>query len=774
VIYDNGSPPEAGIDPNPNAKAEAEKEDSTRVRVGTSTTTTVPIPTTAQGQGSDANEASTNTTLHFADLLEKELYSVDGTASTNNATANGESPIPGAMTIQEDRRAEVTGNGSTSAQNLDLGTGNIGGGYDGYELAGLDLTKEIYSLVDTPTTPTVWRKSISVPASLAQQPDEYLCTSLPLEREYQTIQTFIPRASTEYVHHMVIYSCPNEPQPRNPMKGVTREGKEVDVWNCKHGGEGICPGNTYGGRNQNIVYAWAKGAERFDTSESDSGFVVGSRAGLNSPYLVLQSHFLTIGSNDTQDEAAEVEMVFSSKYPEKILSVDLFANSIFSLEPNKEEVDVQTKCCLKGSGSADLFAYRVHAHNYARNISLAIANESIVAGDPQLPNSFTKVEDSDRVKLNFETDWTVTCAYNTQGTDRAISVGQSNEDEMCNMYLMLSSHVPYYGMCSQGQPVYNYPDCMLSQEKEINNERLTMKGELALPGLGQVAGLHLGYRGKASHLLIFHRAGREMERDDHSEKIEENVFIVYDTKKNNVVSTFGNNTFKLPHGLTIDRERNIWTTDVDSQLSHKLDPTGGTVLFTVGTDSERGHDAEHLCRPTEVAVANGGDFFVSDGYCNSRVVKYGAGGERLGEFTLSDALIPHSIILDDCSSLLYVADREHSRIMIVDAHEGKEVLSLDLQEWGLVYSITRDEYGNIYALTWDRVVKGNVHIVQLQLQPYKAYLEFDLAPVRLPEIYFPHDFAVTYSFEEHALHVYVGETGPGPSGKVSFFTLALN
>jgi hypothetical protein len=123
VIYDNGSPPEAGIDPNPNAKAEAEKEDSTRVRVGTSTTTTVPIPTTAQGQGSDANEASTNTTLHFADLLEKELYSVDGTASTNNATANGESPIPGAMTIQEDRRAEVTGNGSTSAQNLDLGTG---------------------------------------------------------------------------------------------------------------------------------------------------------------------------------------------------------------------------------------------------------------------------------------------------------------------------------------------------------------------------------------------------------------------------------------------------------------------------------------------------------------------------------------------------------------------------------------------------------------------------------------------------------------------------
>ena len=522
------------------------------------------------------------------------------------------------------------------------------------------------------------------------------------------------------------------------------------------------------------VHLFPKGAEEFDTSDSDSGFVVGSRAGMNSPYLVLQGHFLTIGSNETQDEAAEVEMVFSSAIPEKILSVDLLANSFFSLEPNKEKVDVQTQCCMKGSGSVDLFAYRVHAHNYARNISLQVANESIVSGDPQLPNSFTKVDmDSGRTKLNLETDWTVTCSYNTQGSDKVIRAGQSNADEMCNMYLMIQSHVPFYSWCAQDQPLYNYPDCMLSQDKEVNNQRLTRQDELPLPGLGQVAGLHLGYKGEASQMLIFHRAGREMEMDDHSSVIDEDILVVWDTKRSKVVSAFGNNTFKLPHGLTIDRESNIWATDVDSQLSYKLDPSGHEVLFTVGVNSERGHDTEHLCRPTEVAVANSGDFFVSDGYCNSRVVKYNAGGDMLSEFPISDALIPHSVILDDCSSLLYIADREHSRIVIVDAHEGKEVLSLDLKEWGLVYSITRDEYGNVYALTWDRVVTGNVHIVQLQLQPYSTYLEYNFAPVELPEIYFPHDFAVTYNFEEHALHVYVGETGPGPSGKVTFFSLTL-
>ena len=38
---------------------------------------------------------------------------------------------------------------------------------------------------------------------------------------------------------------------------------------------------------------------------------------------------------------------------------------------------------------------------------------------------------------------------------------------------------------------------------------------------------------------------------------------------------------------------------------------------------EPGSDETHYCKPTSVAVTDDGNtFFVSDGYCNSRIIKY--------------------------------------------------------------------------------------------------------------------------------------------------------
>ncbi len=41
-----------------------------------------------------------------------------------------------------------------------------------------------------------------------------------------------------------------------------------------------------------------------------------------------------------------------------------------------------------------------------------------------------------------------------------------------------------------------------------------------------------------------------------------------------------------------------------------------------------GHDETHFCAPTDVAVAETADFFfVADGYCNSRILKYTKAGK---------------------------------------------------------------------------------------------------------------------------------------------------
>jgi hypothetical protein len=44
-----------------------------------------------------------------------------------------------------------------------------------------------------------------------------------------------------------------------------------------------------------------------------------------------------------------------------------------------------------------------------------------------------------------------------------------------------------------------------------------------------------------------------------------------------------------------------------------------------------GKSAKSFCKPTSVAALENGDFFVADGYCNARIVKYSFSGEKLLE-----------------------------------------------------------------------------------------------------------------------------------------------
>src|SRR5262249_23653610 len=96
----------------------------------------------------------------------------------------------------------------------------------------------------------------------------------------------------------------------------------------------------------------------------------------------------------------------------------------------------------------------------------------------------------------------------------------------------------------------------------------------------------------------------------------------------------------------------------------------GKLLLTLGKKGEPGADRDHFDRPTDVAVAPEGDFYVSDGYGNSRVVYFSKEGKYLGqqgkkgkgpgEFNL-----PHAICLDG-KGRIYVGDRENGRIQVFD------------------------------------------------------------------------------------------------------------
>jgi DNA-binding beta-propeller fold protein YncE len=149
---------------------------------------------------------------------------------------------------------------------------------------------------------------------------------------------------------------------------------------------------------------------------------------------------------------------------------------------------------------------------------------------------------------------------------------------------------------------------------------------------------------------------------------------------------------KTAHGIRIDNEGNVWLIDVAGHKVLKMSPEGRVLMVIGGVGDSAGNNdsKDAFNRPTNVAFAPNFDFFVSDGYINSRVVKYhqngdfvmkwGQKGNADGEFNLV-----HDIVLDSAGRL-YVADRENARVQVFD-QEGKFLSKwTDVgTPWGLSY-----------------------------------------------------------------------------------------
>jgi hypothetical protein len=133
--------------------------------------------------------------------------------------------------------------------------------------------------------------------------------------------------------------------------------------------------------------------------------------------------------------------------------------------------------------------------------------------------------------------------------------------------------------------------------------------------------------------------------------------------------------FAFAHAVRVDPQDNIWAVDEGSNMVIKFNPEG-RVMMVLGRRPEPGEapptapEPYILNRPTDVAWDAAGNIFVSDGYGNSRVVKYdkngrfiaavGSKGSAQGQLNL-----PHTIAMD-AKGNVYVGDRSNSRIQVFD------------------------------------------------------------------------------------------------------------
>jgi peptidylamidoglycolate lyase len=128
-----------------------------------------------------------------------------------------------------------------------------------------------------------------------------------------------------------------------------------------------------------------------------------------------------------------------------------------------------------------------------------------------------------------------------------------------------------------------------------------------------------------------------------------------------------------PHRVVMnphDPENHVWLIDDGAHQVHKL-THDGQIVMSLGEFRVSGNDRSHFNRPTDIAFLPNGDFFVSDGYGNTRVVKFNAEGEYLLEWGepgtgRSQFDTVHGITVD-AQGRIYVCDRANSRIQIFDA-----------------------------------------------------------------------------------------------------------
>ncbi len=191
-------------------------------------------------------------------------------------------------------------------------------------------------------------------------------------------------------------------------------------------------------------------------------------------------------------------------------------------------------------------------------------------------------------------------------------------------------------------------------------------------GLGQATGVGVDSH---NHVFVFHRAGREWTDTLPSDPIPQATVAVFEANTGRQIATWGETTFIMPHGLTVDAQDNVWVTDVGSHQVYKF-THDGTRILALGQAGVPGNDSQHFNLPTDIAVLPDGSFYVSDGYANTRVAKFSAAGEYLSQWGTRGSGpgqfdLPHGIALDEEGNV-YVADRSNARVQVFDA-EGRFV-----------------------------------------------------------------------------------------------------
>lgn len=320
----------------------------------------------------------------------------------------------------------------------------------------------------------------------------------------------------------------------------------------------------------------------------------------------------------------------------------------------------------------------------------------------------------------------------------------------------------------------SYPEYVSERKIPVPEWNRNWPADYVSFDIGQVGGLAVCPEG---NVHVFHRGNRVWDWrtfDRHDNYLLQDNGTLGETieilsrKDAKCLQRLGHDKFYLPHGLTLSLDNTYyWLTDVATHQVHKYKIETDSIIMTLGkqfdhaTDND---DRERFCKPSDVAIAPSGDIFISDGYCNNRIVKINKDGTFNATIGKGELTLPHSITLIPEEDLVCVADRESkpSRIICYTAGLTNNEMGVKVNEIKMnggdehVFAITynpRDKV--IYAVT-QRRDDGTAHAYTLKFENgnLKEVSQWDPSEKEFDQ---PHDIAVSPKGDV----VYVGMISQG-------------
>ena len=159
----------------------------------------------------------------------------------------------------------------------------------------------------------------------------------------------------------------------------------------------------------------------------------------------------------------------------------------------------------------------------------------------------------------------------------------------------------------------------------------------------------------------------------------EPALVILDPRTGKRLGAFAAGLMAFPHGLHVDFEGNVWTTDSgrgDAPGGHLVRKfsADGELLMTLGHSGVAGDEPDMFREPTDVVVARDGTLFVTEGHQkngpHSRLSKLAPDGTLIARYGMTgqghlQLSAPHAIAMDTAGRL-FIADRDNNRIMIWD------------------------------------------------------------------------------------------------------------